>query len=33
MGQLENSTNVVLREILNGCYDEMVPTPSIRKEM
>ena len=33
MGQLEDSTNVVLREILNGCYDEMIPDPSVRKEM
>ena len=33
MGQLEDDTNVVLREILNGCYDEMTPDPSARKEM
>ena len=33
MGQLEDNTNVVLREILNGCYDEMTPDPSVRKEM
>ena len=33
MGQLENSTNVVLREILNGCYDETIPALSVRKEI
>ena len=33
MGQLENSTNVVLREILNGCYDEIMPPLSVGKEM
>ena len=33
MGQLEDDTNVVLREILNGGYDEMIPTPPIRREI
>ena len=33
MGQLEDSTNVVLREILNGCYDEMIPPLSFKNEV
>ena len=32
MGQLEDNTNVVLREILNGHDDEMIPTLPVRKE-
>lgn len=33
MGQLEVSTNVVLREILNGCYDEMRSSLSVKNDV
>ena len=33
MGQLENKTNVVLREVLNGHNDEIIPALSVRQEI